>query len=100
MADPILDGRPMAFHCSEISFVFRNTDLCDTMTGGGPNARVLSEIMSAAWVQFARTGDPNHGGMPRWEPFSPGAVPTMIFDSRVRLERNPDGAEQASVRRS
>lgn len=94
---PILDGRPMAFHCSEISFVFRNTDLCDTMTGGGPDARALSETMSSAWVQFARTGDPNHAGMARWEPFDAAAKPTMIFDNQVRLERNPDGAEQESL---
>ncbi|MGI4830783.1 MAG: carboxylesterase/lipase family protein [Janthinobacterium lividum] len=97
---PILDGRPMAFHCSEISFVFRNTDVCDTMTGGGPDARALSETMSSAWVQFARTGDPNHAGMAKWEPFSTAAVPTMIFDNQVRLERHPDQAEQESLRHS
>ncbi len=97
---PVLDGRPRAFHCSEISFVFHNTDLCDTMTGGGPDARALGATMSAAWVNFARTGNPNHAGMPRWEPFSAANVPTMIFDNNVRLERNPDGAEQQSVQRS
>ncbi|HEY1313500.1 MAG TPA: carboxylesterase family protein, partial [Steroidobacteraceae bacterium] len=35
---PILNGRPRAFHCSEIAFVFDNTDRCDTMTGGVPEA--------------------------------------------------------------
>ena len=31
---PVLDGRPMAFHCSELPFVFDNADLCENMTGG------------------------------------------------------------------
>src|SRR4029077_12025619 len=32
---PLLDGRPRAFHCSEIPFVFYNTDLSAFATGGG-----------------------------------------------------------------
>ncbi len=39
---PVLSGRPMSFHCSEIAFVFDNTDRCENMTGGGPAARDLA----------------------------------------------------------
>ena len=70
------------------------------MTGGGPEARTLADTMSAAWVQFARTGDPNHPGMPHWEPFHPDTVSTMLFDNEARLERDPDGTEQQSIRRA
>jgi para-nitrobenzyl esterase len=94
---PVFDGRPRAFHCAEIPFVFANTDLCDQMTGGGPRARRLSAIVSEAWIQFARTGNPNHAGMAPWAPYSPKTVPTMIFDDEVRLELDPDGSEQASI---
>jgi para-nitrobenzyl esterase len=94
---PVFDGRPRAFHCAELPFVFYNTDRCDTMTGGGADARELSARMADAWIQFARTGDPNHAGMPRWSPFSPQTAPTMIFDNNTRLELNPDGEEQASI---
>jgi len=94
---PVLDGRPRAFHCSEIPFVFCNTDLCDHMTGGGEKARALSGRMADAWIRFARSGDPNGAGLPRWSPFAAGSIRTMIFDDEPRFEIDPDGAERASL---
>jgi para-nitrobenzyl esterase len=94
---PILSGRPRAFHCSEIAFVFDNTDRCETMTGGGAQARTLAAKMCDAWVQFARTGDPNHERLPHWPAFSAETIPTMIFDTVSRVEPNPDEREQMSV---
>jgi para-nitrobenzyl esterase len=96
---PILSGRPRAFHCSEIAFVFDNTDRCETMTGGGAEARALAGKMCDAWIQFARTGDPNHARLPRWPAFS-AAQPNMIFDNLPSVEMNPDGAEQRSITES
>jgi para-nitrobenzyl esterase len=97
---PILSGRPRAFHCAEIAFVFDNTDRCETMTGGGAEARALAGQMCDAWIQFARTGNPNHPRLPNWPAFSPETIPTMIFDHPSRVEMNPDGAEQRSVEQS
>jgi para-nitrobenzyl esterase len=94
---PILDGRPRAFHCSEIAFVFDNTDRCATMTGGVPEARSLAGKMSDAWIHFARTGNPNHPNLPHWPAFSPEQVPTMIFDNVPEVAMNPDAAEQRSI---
>jgi para-nitrobenzyl esterase len=94
---PILSGRPRAFHCAEIAFVFDNTDRCETMTGGGAEPRALAGKMCDAWIQFARTGNPNHPQLPNWPVFSPETIPTMIFDHPPRVEMNPDGAEQRSV---
>jgi len=94
---PVLDGRPRAFHCSEIAFVFNNTDRCENMTGGGPDARALGAKMSDAWIHFARTGNPSHPGIPTWKSFAADTVPTMIFDNKVELAMNPDGGEQKSI---
>lgn len=94
---PVFDGRPGAFHCAEIPFVFANSDKCDYWTGGGRRAKALSDKMADAWIQFARTGSPDHPGIPRWTPFTTAACPTMIFDDDVRLALAPDGAEQAII---
>jgi para-nitrobenzyl esterase len=94
---PILSGRPRAFHCAEIAFVFDNTDRCETMTGGGAEPRALAGKMCDAWIQFARTGNPNHPQLPNWPAFSAETIATMIFDNPSRVEMNPDGAEQRSV---
>jgi para-nitrobenzyl esterase len=94
---PILDGRLHSFHCADLPFVFDNTDRCDHMTGGGPEARTLAARISAAWVQFARTGNPNHGGLPEWPAFDAARRPTMIFDDASAVAADPDGEELAAL---
>ena len=90
---PVLDGRLHSFHCSEMPFVFDNTDRCDHMTGGGLEARSLAARISSAWVQFARTGNPNHGGLPPWPAFDAEKCSTMVFDDTCAVKDDPDGDE-------
>ena len=89
---PILDGRGRAFHCSELPFVFYNTERCATMTGGGPEALDLAGRISDAWLSFARTGNPNHPGLPAWPAYDAAKVPTMIFDTKCVAADDPDAA--------
>jgi len=97
-ATPVLDGRPRAFHCLDIPFAFANTDRCDSMTGGGEGARALSAQIADAFVAFARSGDPNHAGLPHWAPVGPEGAATMIFDAKSRFEPDPDAVERAAIR--
>ena len=94
---PVLNGRPMAFHCSEIAFVFDNTDRCENMTGGGKAARDLAEKVSEAWISFAKKGDPNHPGLPHWDLYSEKNSPTMIFDQQCGLRNDLDKPLQEIV---
>jgi para-nitrobenzyl esterase len=87
---PMLNGRPMAFHCSELAFVFNNTARCDRMTGDGEAGRQLAGKMSDAWIAFARTGDPNVRGLPRWKPFTDNDRTTMVFDNTCEARNNLD----------
>ena len=56
---PVLPGTIMAFHTSEIPFVFNNIDKAVMQIGGGEEARRIEDAMSQAWINFARTGDPS-----------------------------------------
>ena len=87
---PILDGRPRAFHCSEIPFVFANSDVSAFATGGTDEARQLAAKVSDAWIHFARHGDPNHPGLPKWPVYSADAGPVMVFDKTCEVEGDPD----------
>jgi para-nitrobenzyl esterase len=94
---PVLDGRPRAFHCAEIPFVFHNVSRCETMTGDGPRAHALQATMAEAWIQFARTGNPNHSGMPSWSPYSAARPATMLFDDQTQEAVAIDADELASI---
>lgn len=87
---PVLDGRPRAFHCAEIPFVFYNSDVSAFATGGGSEARELAAKVSDAWINFARKGDPNHSGLPKWPAYNAETGPVMIFDKTSEVKNDPD----------
>lgn len=88
---PALDGRPGPFHAAEISFVFDNAGICDHYSAGDPSALVLSKQMSTAWVSFARTGNPNHGGLQNWPAYTPDTRRTMYFDAPCSVRNDAEG---------
>ncbi|MBN1380941.1 MAG: carboxylesterase/lipase family protein [Deltaproteobacteria bacterium] len=77
-----------AAHTMEIPFVFRNVD-ATTIVGTKENRIALADIMSDTWIAFARTGDPNHPGLPKWEPYDTVRRATIIFDVPPRVENDP-----------
>lgn len=87
---PLFDNRMRAFHCSDICFWFANTDLMLTHTGGGARPRKLSDKMSASLLQFMKTGNPNHPGMPEWPRYSAEKGKTMILDDVPEVKDDPD----------
>jgi para-nitrobenzyl esterase len=93
----VLDGRARAFHCAELAYVFDNIDRCLNATTGSPEARALAAKMSDAWIAFARTGDPNHKGLPHWPAVTKTATPNMLFDATCRVAEDPDRAVRAAL---
>jgi para-nitrobenzyl esterase len=67
------------------------------MVGTGADRYALAERMSAAWAAFARTGNPNHPGLPAWKPFTAGDRATMVFDRECRLVNDPYGEERRAL---
>jgi para-nitrobenzyl esterase len=59
------------------------------MVGNGPERQPLADKMSAAWVAFARSGNPNHRGIPMWAPFDAKQRATMIFNNECKAVNDP-----------
>jgi para-nitrobenzyl esterase len=74
-------------HCLEIPFQFDNFGNWpdSPMLRGADAAETagLAKAMHAAWIAFARTGDPNHAGMPRWPAYRRQDRMTMRFDTVI-----------------
>jgi len=76
---PMLDGRPGTFHASDLVFTFDNAVRCYQYSGLRPEALAMSKRISSAYVAFARTGNPNHPGLPHWPAHTRDGA-TMVFD--------------------
>ena len=55
-----------AYHGAELQYLFADEQLPGPST---PGQKELSATMMSYWTQFARTGNPNGPGQPRWQPF-------------------------------
>ena len=91
----LAEARGGKLHCphgSEIPYVFDNIASARELTGNAPAAQILADKMSAAWVAFARHGDPNLGGadIPYWPPYSASRA-VMAFDDECGVQLDPDG---------
>ena len=94
---PAGGGRLRAMHCMDIPFVFDTIDESQSIVGSGADQRGLADRMSGAWVAFARTANPNHALLPKWEPFGAASRQTMMFDRDCRMVSDPYREERVAV---
>jgi para-nitrobenzyl esterase len=87
---PVMNGDYKAIHCMEIPFVMNNIARCEEMTGGGKEAYALADKVSQAWINFARSGNPNHKGLPSWPAYDSATGATMMFDNVSVIRNHPD----------
>jgi para-nitrobenzyl esterase len=71
-----------AFHAAEIPYVFGT--LNDPRRTYQDADRKLSDTMSRYWLNFAKTGDPNGPGLPKWPMFDPKDERCMQFGDEVK----------------
>ena len=78
---PVDGGKWKSPHSLELALVFDNVAKSESMVGSGPEAQKVADEMSAAWLAFARTGNPNAKGVPEWPPYTLEDRTTMVFDT-------------------
>ena len=67
-------------HGSDVPYAFQ------TLAGGRsgapkPEDLKLSDMISSYWVNFAKSGDPNGSGLPKWPAFREDDQKVMVFDA-------------------
>ena len=94
---PVDGGKWGASHTLEIPFVFDNIKRPGIAALVGDNPPVpLARAISGAWASFARTGDPNHPGLPHWPPYS-ASWETMLFSGTSTVVADPQSDERKAM---
>lgn len=75
--EPTADG---SGHGADVPYAFQT--LSPGQQGAPKPADLkLSDQISSYWANFARNGDPNGSGLPRWPAFTEANQRTMVFDA-------------------
>jgi para-nitrobenzyl esterase len=90
-ATPVMNGKLKSCHALELPFMWDALEVpgLSQLTGDGPGRQALADVMHAAWIAFARTGDPG------WPAYDTGRRATQRFDTTVEVLDDPMGDERA-----
>jgi para-nitrobenzyl esterase len=92
-------GHMRSPHTVEIPFAFNNIAVAGSLISKRADAYALAERVSAAWIAFARTGDPNVRQLPQWPAYTSTNRDTMLFNTTCRVERDPDRGPRLAMER-
>jgi para-nitrobenzyl esterase len=91
---PVDGGKWRSPNSLDLALVFDNAAKSESMVGSGDEPRALAEQMSAAWLAFARTGNPNNKTSPQWAQFRLPDRTTLVFDVKSRAVNDFRGEER------
>jgi para-nitrobenzyl esterase len=73
-----------AYHAVDLIYVFDHLYLKNWPWQ--PADQRVADQLSSYWVNFAKTGDPNSKGLPRWPAYDDGHPELMNFDETIAAE--------------
>jgi para-nitrobenzyl esterase len=81
---PAFDGKFGAVHGHDVEASFH---LSRNPIGGAgmKQGRQMSDRLSATWVAFATSGDPNNNLIPHWPAYEPTKRATMVFNNDMKV---------------
>jgi para-nitrobenzyl esterase len=84
---PGYSGKFGAVHATDTALVLHNAHV--PIDGDRPVAHELADKMAAAWVAFARNGNPNTPATPSWPPYTVERRETLVINTRQRVISDP-----------
>lgn len=91
-------GQEGAAHGAEMAYVFNHLDIYDA--AWNPGDRTVAQTMISYWTNFAKTGDPNGEGLPRWPAFEPSNRTVQLIDgASAHASSIPNAAGLTSIDR-
>ena len=91
---PVLGGALRSLHGVDMPLIFDNVEIARGLLGPGPGPQQMADMMSRAFAAFARTGNPEHVGIPKWPAYSLKNRETLIFDVPPSLANDPQKKER------
>ncbi|WNJ16287.1 carboxylesterase family protein [Pontibacter sp. G13] len=87
---PVKDLEMGAGHFVDLPFSFGNLHSPSTpyLLGDNPPQQ-MADMMSRAWAQFVRSGNPNHEGLPDWPTYHLRKRATQILDLKPHVVDDP-----------
>ena len=85
-----IDGGMTPWHCSDIPYVFHNTELILYTQEGDNVTEKLEERIFSAVMTFARTGNPSNDKIPAWPACTTECEYTMIINNEWDVRSNFD----------
>ncbi len=91
---PVEEGKWGSPHSLDLAFVFDNVAKSQSMVGSGSEPQQMADMMSAAWIAFARSGNPATDAL-AWPPFTAAERATMVFNIPPKVVNDFRGEERA-----
>jgi len=88
---PWQNGKLGAYHGLDVAFVWGilSETVGPFITKRTEETNLLSNQMMDCWINFAKLGNPNHQGIPKWPVYNPKTRATMIFDKKTEVVIDP-----------
>ncbi|MXP08958.1 carboxylesterase family protein [Altererythrobacter halimionae] len=87
---PIGGGMLRTPHTLDIPLMFDNAAESAALVGTGEDAQTMADMMSDAWIAFARTGTPSSALLPEWKAYTPASRNVMELDVEPQLVDDPE----------
>ena len=93
---PVDEGKWGSPDGLDLAFVFDNVAKSESMVGSGGDAQHMADVMSSAWIAFARSGNPATEAL-AWAPFTTSERATMVFNTASKVVGDFRGEERTML---